>query len=180
MIGTVVLFAALAQTPAELATPWDAREMIQQLRGKVTRLSGALNQLQVTTWQGAGAENYVAVTDSARRNVAAIGGALDRLALEPQRLSHAIHVFMTLQQVTTTLDTLTKGVAQFQGADSAREVEEAINTTLNARERFTEYVLALVRFLEETNTISQRELASCREQLFKRASEPVRAAPRKR
>lgn len=168
------------QTPAGMPPPWEAKETILQLREKITGLSGALGKLAVLTWEGTGASNYVAVADSTRKQVAAIGGALDRLALDPQRLTSAIYLFLSLQQLTGPLESLTRGVAQFQGAEAARDIEEATNALLNERERFVKYVLDMVRFLESTASISQRELDSCREQLFKRASEPIRAPARRR
>lgn len=164
-----------AQPASGLPPPWEAKEIIQQVRAPVTKLSLALGELQVFTWQGTGASNYVAVADSARRQVAGIGGALDRLALHPERLSSAIHLFLALQQVEGSLDTLSRGAAQFQGAQAARDIEDATNALLNQREKLVKYVLDLVQFLENTQAISKRELDSCREQLWKRASEPVKA-----
>ncbi len=189
MIATALLWAALGAGPqapgtaapaAGIPPPWEAKETIEQLRARVTRLGVALGQLPVLTWEGTGASNYVAVADSVRRQVAGIGVALDRLALEPQRLSAAIHVFVALQQVTGALDTLTRGVSQFQGAEAAQELEEATNAVLNQREKLVQYVLALVQFLESNAAVSQRELDSCRQQLWKRASEPARAPVRRR
>jgi len=174
MMTMMTAAGAAAQAP-ELAPPWEAKVTIEQLRAKVARLSLALGDLQVLTWRGTGAENYLPVADSARRQVSGIGGALDRLALEPQKLSAAIHVFVAMQQVTGPLDSLTRGVTQFQGAESAREIEEATNAVLNDREKLTEYVLTMVRFIESSGAIAQRELDSCREQLWKRASEPQKS-----
>ncbi len=185
MTGTVLLLATVlgagpqAPAPAGLAPPWEAKETIEQLRAQVTRLNAALGKLSVLTWQGTGASNYVAVADSARRQVAGIEGALERLALEPQKLTAAIHVFLALQQVEGSLDSLSRGVAQFQGAEAAREIEDATNAVLNQREKLVNYVLELVQFLENSSVVAQRELDSCREQLWKRASEPVRARPRR-
>jgi hypothetical protein len=177
---TVLLLVALQQPqPVELPPPWEAKETIQRLRDRTRDLSQSLGALQVLTWQGTGASNYVAVVDSARRQVAAIGGALDRLAAEPQRLSSAMHLFMALQQITVPLDTLTKGVAQFQ-PDAAGPIDTAANALLNEREKFVQYVMSLVQFNERAADLARREADTCREQLFKRASEPVRAPPRRR
>ncbi len=191
MIATVLFLTALGAgqraggspagpQQAEMPPPWEAKATIEQVRAKVSRLGEALGNLQVLTWEGAGASNYVAVADSARRQVAGIGGALDRLAIEPQRLSSAIHLFLALQQVTGTLETLSRGVTQFQGAESAHDIEDSTNAVLNEREKLAQYVLAMVQFLETTKAVSERELESCREQLWKRASEPVRSPPKRR
>lgn len=175
----LALLGTQASPPASLPPPWEARETIQQVRAQVTRVSAALGQLQVLTWQGTGASNYVAVAESARKQVAAIGGALDRLALEPERLSLAIHVFLAMQQVEGPLDTLARGVEKFQGAAAAHDIEDATNGLLNQREKIVKYVLDLVRFFETTTVVARRELESCRQQLWKRASEPIKARPRR-
>jgi len=164
-------------TPGGLPPPWEAKQVIQQVRAQVSRVSAALGQLPVAEWQGTGAANYVAVAESARRQMAGIGGALDRLANQPERLNASIHLFLALQHVESNLDTLAKGAAQFQGPEAARELEDATNDLLNQRERLIKYILELVQFLESTSTATQRELESCRSQLWKRAPE---LAPQRR
>lgn len=165
--------------PAGLPPPWEAKQVVQQVRAQVNKVSAALGQLQVAAWEGTGASNYVAVADSTRRQVTGIGGALDRLALQPERLSAAIHLFLALQHVETNLDSLSRAAAQFQSLEAARELEDATNALLNQREKLVKYILELVQFLESTSGATQRELESCRAQLWKRASEPAPSRPRR-
>ena len=189
MIAQVLLLAALGAgpqaapppaAPAAVAPPWEAARMVRQLREHVTKVSESLGRLAVLTWEGPGASNYVAVAESARKEIANIGGALDRLELDPQKLSAAIPVFIALQQVTVPLESLAGGVAQFQGPEAARAIEEATRAMVHERQALVNHVLEMVRFVEGNATVSERELTSCREQLFQRASQPVRARPPRR
>lgn len=178
MFGHLFLFLVMMtpQAPAPqggLTPPWQASTAIQQLQEAVKKTNGALGQLQVLTWQGPGASNYVGVVDSARRQVSAISVALGHLAEHPDKLSSVIRLFLALQQFEPTLDSVTKAARQYQGSDAGRAMEDATNQLLNQREKLVNYTLELVDFLETNSTATQQELESCRQQLWKRASEPV-------
>jgi uncharacterized protein YukE len=156
-----------------LPAPWVVKETIQQVQGAIKKATAALNQLQVLTWKGSGASNYVAVADSARRQVTAISVALARLAEQPDNLSAVVRMFLALEQLQPSLDSLSRAARQYQGPETGRELEDATNAVLNQREKFINYALELADFVEHANEANQQELESCRQQLWKRASQPV-------
>jgi len=170
-VSAAVATGPQGSSPAGLPAPWQARETIQRLRARVSKVNGALGQLQVPAWQGTGASNYVAIANATRRQVGAIAVALDHLAARPDHLSAVIHLFLALQQVEPNLDSLAKAAARFQGPEAARALEDAINGLLNAREALVQYTLELAEFLEKNRAASQAELESCRQQLLKRPSD---------
>jgi hypothetical protein len=178
MLGNVLLLALLAapQAPASqegLTPPWQASTAIRQLQETVNKANSALEQLQVPAWQGLGASNYVAVADSVRRQVNAINATLDYLADHPDRFGLVIRVFIAMLQLEPSLDSLTRAARQYQGGEAATNLEDAATQLLNQREKLMSYTLELVDFVENNGTATERELESCRRQLWKRAPEPA-------
>lgn len=191
MIGSLLVLATVlgtaaqaptpaAQAPAGLTPPWEVKAMIQQVQESVNKTNAALGQLQVLTWKGTGASNYVAVVEATRREVMAISVGLGHLADHPEKLSAVIRIFLALQQLEPNLDSLSRAARQFQGPEAGRAMEDATNGLLNQREKLVKYVLELADFLESNSAITQQELESCQQQLWKRPPPPpTRAYPRR-
>jgi hypothetical protein len=178
MFGNVLLLALLAtpQAPASqegLTPPWQAATAIRQLQEVVKKTNGALEQLQVSSWQGSGASNYVEVADSVHRQATAISVTLDYLAEHPDRFGLVVRVFIAMLQLEPSLDSLTRAARQYQGGEGATNLEDATTQLLNQREKLMNYTLELVDFVDNNTTASERELESCRRQLWRRAPEPV-------
>jgi len=178
MFGNVLLLALLAapQAPVSqegLTPPWQATTVIRQLQEAVNNTNSALEPLRVPEWQGLGASNYVAVANSVRRQVNAISVTLDYLAEHPDRFGQVVRVFIAMLQLEPSLDSLTRAARQYQGGEAATGLEDATTQLLNQREKLMDYTLELVDFVENNTTATERELESCRRQLWKRAPEPV-------
>ena len=178
LVLAAALGAAPQAVPAGKPTPWQAGAVLQELGARLTKVSDALNQLQILTWEGAGARNYAQAAESARKQISALGVAVEHLAKDPERLGRAVRLFVSLQQLEPGLDSLAQAAAKFQGREAATALEDATNALLNYREKFVEYLLEAAEFVEENESVAERELESCRQQLWERSSQPQRGRRR--
>ena len=181
MSGTILLLTmVLGVAPQEPAgssvpPPGEARQVLEQLRAEVNNAGAALRQLQVSAWRGPGASNFLAVADSTRSQVTNIEPALKSLLDQPERLSAALHMYLALQHLEMSLNSLADGARRYQGPQAAAHLKNAANGLLDGRQKLGNYLLALVQFLERENAVTEQELQSCRTQLWKRAHKPARA-----
>ena len=181
MSGTILLLAmvlgAAPQEPAgsSVPPPWEARKALEQLRAEVKNAGAALYQLEVSAWRGPGSSNFLAVAASTRRQITDIEPVLKRLVDEPIRLSGALHMYLAIQYLEMSLNSMANGARRYQGPQSAAHVKNAANGLLDGRQKLGNYLLALVQFLEREKAVTEQELESCREQLWQRARKPGRS-----
>ena len=172
MSGTILLLAmVLGASPQEPAgssvpPPQEARQALEQLRAEVNNAGAALDQLEVSAWRGPGASNFPAVAASTRRQVTDIEPVLKRLVDEPIRLSDALHMYLAIQYLEMSLNSMAHGAQRYQGPQSAAPLKNAANGMLDGRQKLGNYLLALVQFLEREKAVTEQELESCREQLW--------------
>lgn len=160
--------------PAGLTPPWEATRIVEDLREPAGKLNAALGRLTVRLWEGPAAPNYVGIVESARRQISAIGAALELLAKQPDRLTSVVRLFVALQQIEPSLDNAARGAEQFQSLEAAQDIRQATNAFMNRRQRLVEYMLELASFMEKNTGLQQQELDACRRELFLRQQAPPR------
>lgn len=155
--------------------PWESKVVLEQIQQQTNHLTTALGQLDTGHWSG----DYNPLLVSTRVRVLAVSDALDRLIQKPESLSLAIEAFLSLQHIEVTVDSLAQGAERFQPS-AVRGLEQASQNFLNARQQFQSYLIELSRYTEKNMGVDRKELETCRDQLWKRATSPPPPKPKPR
>ena len=147
--------------------PWESKVVLEQARQQTHNLIQALAQLDTEHWRG----DYTPLLVSTRLQVLAVADALDRLAQKPESLSLGVEAFLSLQHIETNVDSLARGAERFQPT-VVENLDEASAGYLKAREQFQKYLVDLARYAEKNQAVADRELESCRDQLWRRPAAP--------
>lgn len=167
-----LLFLLLLSGQEGILPPWQAGDVLEQAQKQTRNLTAALGGLNTDYWKG----DYAPLLVATRFRVLAVADALNRMARQPESLSLGMEAFLSLQHIETNLDSLARGAERFQPA-AVKGLEEAEAAFLKAREEFQNYLLDLARYTEKSLAVGNKELESCRDQLWKR---PPAGQPRSR
>ena len=162
-----LFFLLLLAGQEGILPPWESKVVLGQARQQTRNLRAALAQLDTEHWKG----DYTPLLVSTRLQVLAVADALDRLAEKPQSLSLGVEAFLSLQHIETNVDSLARGAERFQPT-VVESLEQASQAYLRAREQFQKYLLELARYAEKNAATTDKELESCRDQLWKRPAAP--------
>ena len=152
--------------------PWESKVVLEQIQQHTNNLTAALGQLDTGHWAG----DYNPLLVSTRQRVLAVSDALDRLIQKPESLSLAIEAFLSLQHIEVTVDSLAQGAERFQPS-AVKGLEQASQNFLTARQQFQTYLIELSRYTEKNLGVDRKELESCHDQLWKRATAPPKVSP---
>lgn len=164
-----LLFLLLLAGQEGILPPWESKVVLEQARQQTQNLRTALAQLDTEHWKG----DYTPLLVSTRLQVLAVADALDRLAEKPESLSLGVEAFLSLHHIETNVDSLARGAERFQPT-VVQSLEQASEGYLKAREQFQKYLLELARYAEKKEAITDKELESCRDQLWKRPPTPAK------
>lgn len=161
--------------PEGILPPWEAQKVLAETQKQTRQLIEALNRLDTEHWKG----DYTPLLVSTRQRMVAVADALDRLAQQPERVSLGMEAYLSLLHVETNVETLATGAERFQPT-AVHSLEEATASFLKTRDQFQSYLLDLARYLEKNLAVSAKELESCRDQLWKKPTQPAPSRPRAR
>jgi len=172
----LLLLALLAgQAPAKqegILQPWEAKPVVDQIQKDTRSLIDALAQLNTDHWRG----EYSPLLLSTRQRVLDVADALDRLARKPESLALAVDALLSMQHIEGNVDSLARGAERFQPT-AVVPLDQGANVFLDARSRLQTYVMDLARYMERNLASATNDLATCRDELWKRpppATSPVR------
>ncbi len=170
-----ILCLLLFQQRDGILPPWESKVVLEQIQQQTNALTAALGRLDTDHWAG----DYSPLLVSTRRRVLAVTDALDRLIQKPESLSLAIEAFLSLQHIEVTVDSLSQGAERFQPS-AVQGLEQASLNFQTARGQFQNYMIELAQYTEKNLGVDRKELESCRDQLWKRATAPPKppAAPK--
>jgi hypothetical protein len=165
--SALLLLALLAgQAPAKqegILQPWEAKPVVDQIQKDTRSLIDALGQLSTDHWKG----DYSPLLLSTRQRVLDVADALDRLARKPESLVLAIDALLSMQHIEGNVDSLARGAERFQPT-AVVPLDQGTNVFVDARGRMQTYVMDLARYTEKNLVSATNDLASCRDQLWKR------------
>ena len=179
LLFTSFTFAALAQTPAGVATPWDTTPMIAALSAQAARLKPILDQLTPREWVQKGAPDaYIAQWKGAEDELIFLADSAKALEKQPERLPLALDTYFRLQSLELRLNSLVEGVRNYQNpAVGDLLVGVAAENSAN-RDKLRQYITDLAVTKEQEFEIADKEAQRCRGQLSKQT--PPKPAPKKK
>lgn len=170
---SVSSWAQSASSPG-IATEWEARKQIDELKTQLAKVPAQLDQLNPKAWQAAGAPGaYLDELEGSRKQLRSLGQALDELRQTPEKLAVALEIYLRLNATDESLRVVVEAVRKYESAAVADQLEAKLGETGAAKEKFRVYLLDLAGERDRQLDVMQKEAQRCRTE----ANLPVTGKP---
>lgn len=169
---------AQASPPAGLETPWDARQMLEDLGGDNEQLKPLLSELNPQAWyddKGA-SSTYIVQWHTAQTEVNDVIAVAKALGQTPQNLTQALDLYFRLEALDMNSRSVLEGAEKYGARAQADKLAMLIARNFNSREHFRDYLRELVQSREANFKIADEEAQRCRGMISKDPSKPARRA----
>lgn len=153
--------AAVAQQG--VATEWEARKNIDELKLKAVSVLPVLERFDAAKWRSAGApEAYLGQMEGAKRQLQSVVRALEELRQSPEKLSVALEIFLRFQALQNMLEATVEAARKYENAGDADLLQEKLSEVAPPRDRFQGYMLDLASERDKQLEVLLKEAQRCR------------------
>jgi len=187
-LGTCVLFAAFAACsvfaqPVSLPPEWEVRKLLDALTEQAKKLKPILEEVKPQEWVNSGApEAYQTQWKSVREELEYLARTAGELSKNPDRVTSALGVFFRMQAMDSMLDSLERGIRQYQNPALADLLRSAMTENAVHEEKLRQYIVQLAAVKEHELKVMNEEAQRCRTQLSRqpptKSNSPGKAAPK--
>jgi len=162
---TIAAPMALAQ-PVSLPPEWEVRKLLGELAEQAKKLGPILAEIQPQEWVSKGApEAYEAQSKAVRAEVDYLLRTAGDFSKKPERITSALEVFFRMQAIDSMLDSLEKGVRQYQNPALADLLRSRMGENAVYEERLRGYIVQLAAVKEHELNVMNEEAQRCRTQI---------------
>jgi hypothetical protein len=150
--------------PAGVASPWGARQILDDLLKDNEKLTPLLNQMRTLDWESKkGAPSaYTTQWHTAQQQLSDVTAASRLLEQKTESLPLALDEYFRLEALEVTTRSLLEGVTRYGERSTADQLSGLIARNFNARERFRDYIRDLATSQEQDFKAADAEAQRCR------------------
>jgi hypothetical protein len=169
----IFLIATLPAAPFVLAqqgltTEWDIQKTLKDLAAHSRRMIPIVEEARPEEWIEKGApETYVQQAKALKAEYEYAARAADEVAARPDSLGKGIELYLRLNASDTMLNSLLKGIRNYQNPALADLIEGVSLEGDTARGRYRDYLIELANTKETEFKIADQEAQRCRNMIIK-------------
>ena len=158
------LAAQSVPAPAGLASPWGARQILDDVLKDNEKLTPLLSQMRTQDWESQKGASSVYTTQwqTAHQQLSDVITASRLLSQKTESLPLALDEYFRLEALEVTTRSLLEGVTKYGDRSTADQLSGLIARNFNARERFRDYIRDLANSQEQDFKAADAEAQRCR------------------
>lgn len=181
LLPALVLLVPAALAQQGLTTEWDIQKTLKDIEAHARRMIPVIEEIKPEEWIEKGApEAYMQQAQALKAEYDYAARAAAEVAARPDSLGKGIELYLRLNASDSMLNSLLKGVRNYQNPALADLIENVSLEGDTARSRYRDYLVELANRKETEFKIADQEAQRCRNMIIRQpAPKPQRPEQKK-